>query len=120
VNIKALYSFKNVRLFLVKRVEKQSGQVLYGAGVGTFSNTEETKVFLQSSGRRLTVESALEDILDQTMAELSEEVEFGDWCIKESKGNYYIVTKRQITDNELTSILFCSLQMMVLCDGLVT
>ncbi|KAI1021661.1 hypothetical protein LB503_013265 [Fusarium chuoi] len=106
MNMKALYSSSKVRLFLVKRVEKRSGQVLYGAGVAMFSNTEDTHVFLRSSGRRLTVESALEDILDQTMAELSEDVEFPEWRIKKSKGIHYIITKTQITDKELTLILF--------------
>ncbi|KAF5644001.1 hypothetical protein F25303_6095 [Fusarium sp. NRRL 25303] len=106
MNIRAIYSSNKIRLFLVKRVEKRSGQVLYGAGVAMFSNTEDTNVFLRSSGRRLTVESALEDILDQTMAELSEDVEFPEWRIKKSKGIHHIITKTQITDKELTLILF--------------
>ncbi|KAF5713140.1 hypothetical protein FMUND_8086 [Fusarium mundagurra] len=83
MNMKALYVPKKVRLFLVKRVEKQSGQVLYGAGVGSFESTSCTDILLRSSGKRLTIESALEDILDQTMAKLSEEVLFPEWCIKE-------------------------------------
>ncbi|KAF4498610.1 hypothetical protein FAGAP_5215 [Fusarium agapanthi] len=83
MNIKALYASNKARLFLVKRVEKQSGQFLYGAGVARFSSTKEPEVFLRSSGERFTIESALEDILDQTMAELSEEVLFPEWCIKE-------------------------------------
>ncbi|KAF4436901.1 hypothetical protein FACUT_6031 [Fusarium acutatum] len=86
MNIKALYASNKVRLFLVKRVEKRSGRVLYEAGVATFPSTKEPDVFLRSSDRRFTIESALEDILDQTMAELSEEVLFPEWCIKELNG----------------------------------
>ncbi|KAG5796552.1 hypothetical protein H9Q69_004378 [Fusarium xylarioides] len=83
MNIKALYVPNKARLFLVKRVEKLSGQVLYGAGVASYRSTSCTDIFLRSSGQRLTIESALEDILDQTMAELSEKVLFPEWSIKE-------------------------------------
>ncbi|EXK92967.1 hypothetical protein FOQG_05211 [Fusarium oxysporum f. sp. raphani 54005] len=76
VNIKALYAFDKVRLFLVKRMEEASGRVLYGAGVATFPSTAETEIFLRSSGRRFTIESALEDILEQTMVKLSKEMLF--------------------------------------------
>ncbi|KAF5542886.1 hypothetical protein FMEXI_7288 [Fusarium mexicanum] len=93
MNIKALYAPNKVRLFLVKRVEEQSGLFLYGAGVARFSSTKEAKVFLRSSGERFTIESALEDVLDQTIAELSEEVHFSEWCIKERNGMYCIITE---------------------------
>ncbi|KAI3581434.1 hypothetical protein IWW34DRAFT_804131 [Fusarium oxysporum f. sp. albedinis] len=82
VNIKALYAFDKVRLFLVKRIEEASGRVLYGAGVATFPSTAETEIFLRSSGRRFTIESALEDILEQTMVKLSKEMLFPEWCVK--------------------------------------
>ncbi|EXL82869.1 hypothetical protein FOPG_04300 [Fusarium oxysporum f. sp. conglutinans race 2 54008] len=82
MNIKALYAFDKVRLFLVKRIEEASGRVLYGAGVATFPSTVETEIFLRSSGRRFTIESALEDILEQTMVKLSKEMLFPEWCVK--------------------------------------
>ncbi|EXM26518.1 hypothetical protein FOTG_06819 [Fusarium oxysporum f. sp. vasinfectum 25433] len=82
MNIKALYAFDKVRLFLVKRIEEASGRVLYGAGVATFPSTAETEIFLRSSGRRFTIESALEDILEQTMVKLSKEMLFPEWCVK--------------------------------------
>ncbi|KAF5607776.1 hypothetical protein FPANT_745 [Fusarium pseudoanthophilum] len=96
MNIKALcLSDKSdkVRLFLVKRVAEHSGQILYGAGVASYQGTKCTDILLRSSGERLTIESALEDILDQTMAELSEKALFPEWCIKELNGMYCIMTK---------------------------
>ncbi|KAL5597499.1 hypothetical protein FOBRF1_011292 [Fusarium oxysporum] len=82
MNLKALYAFDKVRLFLVKRIEEASGRVLYGAGVATFPSIAETEILLRSSGRRFTIESALEDILEQTMAKLSKEMLFPEWCVK--------------------------------------
>ncbi|KAH7143025.1 hypothetical protein DER46DRAFT_673184 [Fusarium sp. MPI-SDFR-AT-0072] len=83
VNIKALYAFDKVRLFLAKRIEESSGRVLCGAGVATCPSPMQAEILLRSSGRRFTVESALEDILEQTMAKLSEEMLFPEWCVKE-------------------------------------
>lgn len=109
MNIKALYAFDKVRLFLVKRIEEASGRVLYGAGVATFPSTAETEIFLRSSGRRFTIESALEDILEQTMVKLSKEKLFPEWCIKVLNGMYDRITKTQSTETELTLYFFCSL-----------
>ncbi|KAK2476777.1 hypothetical protein H9L39_12001 [Fusarium oxysporum f. sp. albedinis] len=65
MNIKALYAFDKVRLFLVKRIEEASGRVLYGAG-----------------WQKIHHRSALEDILEQTMVKLSKEMLFPEWCVK--------------------------------------
>ncbi|KAI7765532.1 hypothetical protein ACKAV7_010487 [Fusarium commune] len=119
MNIKALYAFDKVRLFLAKRIEESSGRVLCGAGVATCPSPMQAEILLRSSGRRFTVESALEDILEQTMAKLSEEMLFPEWCVKELNGAYYRTTKTQSTDNELTLHFFCSQQMVITCDGLV-
>ncbi|KAF5670698.1 hypothetical protein FDENT_11189 [Fusarium denticulatum] len=91
MNIRALYVTDKVRLFLVKRVAKHSGQILYGAGVASYRSTKCTDILLRSSGERLTIESALEDILDQTMAELSEKAGFPEWCIKELNADLVFV-----------------------------
>ncbi|KAF5986196.1 hypothetical protein FCOIX_1684 [Fusarium coicis] len=93
MNIKALCLSDKARLFLLKRVAEHSGQILYGAGVASYRSTKCTDILLRSSGERLTIESALEDILDQTMVELSEKALFPEWCIKELIGTYCIIAK---------------------------
>ncbi|KAF4955189.1 hypothetical protein FGADI_4771 [Fusarium gaditjirri] len=115
MNIKAIYAFDKVRLFLAKRIEKSSGQVLYGAGVAMFASTTNMDVILKSSGRRRTIESALKDILEQTMAKLSEEMLFPKWCIKESNDylseksglphtTFPIMSCMQLSTSEMASI----------------